>query len=179
MFVARPYLDLSKTSAEKSWRRFLLQKLSYVLCKNQTRAVEGVEGVEGGGGGRGKSSIAPIGIERRMSLPIVTSRAVIPGSSKGFYRGKLFLCCGQRKSVSEHVSCLWNWQYSLANSIFTSIKQAFLEIDRWKRDEILKAWASSVTDIKRMQKSWKLRETHEIYMPWVFQLVSEVKHLAK
>ena len=82
-----------------------MQKLSYVLCKNQTRAVEGVEGVEGGGG-RGKSSIAPIGIERRMSLPIVTSRAVIPGSSKGFYRGKLFLCCGQRKSVSEHVSCL-------------------------------------------------------------------------
>ena len=51
MFVARPYLDLSKTSAEKSWRRFLLQKLSYVLCKNQTRAVEGVEGVEGEGEG--------------------------------------------------------------------------------------------------------------------------------
>ena len=43
----------------------------------------------------------------------------------------------------------------------------------------MKAWASSVTDIKGMQKSWKLRETLEIYMPWVFQLVSEVKHLAK
>ena len=43
----------------------------------------------------------------------------------------------------------------------------------------MKPWAPSVTDIKRMQKSWKLRETHEIYMPLVFQLVSEVKHLAK
>ena len=75
-----------------------MQKLSYVLCKNQTREVEGVEG---GGGGRGKSSIAPIGIARRMSLPIVTSRAVIPGSSKGFYAVDRENPCQNMYLVSE------------------------------------------------------------------------------
>ena len=172
------------------WLDFLLQSYNSYLCWLRGVRFMKIRLWRGagrrGGGGRGWEKL---GIARRMSLPMVTSRAVIQGSSKGFYRVKLFLCCGQRKSVSEqwkswrnratNIFCLWNWQYTLENSIFTFIKQAFLEMDRWKSDEIMKACASSVTDIKRMQKSWKLRETHEIYMAWVFQLVSEVNHLAK
>ena len=46
----------------------------------------------GGGGGRGlmNSSIAPIGIARRMILAIVTSREIYPGNFKWIHRAKLF-----------------------------------------------------------------------------------------
>ena len=37
-------------------------------------------------------------------------------------------------------------------------------MDRCERDEIMKALASLVTEIQRMQNSWKPRETHEIHM---------------
>ena len=42
------------------------------------------------GGGVMNSSIAPIGIARRMILAIVTSREIFPGNFKWFQRAKLF-----------------------------------------------------------------------------------------
>ena len=41
-------------------------------------------------GGVMNSSIAPIGIARRMILAIVTSREIYPGNFKWFHRAKLF-----------------------------------------------------------------------------------------
>ena len=41
-------------------------------------------------GGVVNSSIAPIGIARRMILAVVTSREIYPGNFKWFHRAKLF-----------------------------------------------------------------------------------------
>ena len=71
MFVARPYLDLSKTSAEKVKNAFK----GVFFCRNCPTFYVKIRLLRwrgGGGGGGGKSTIAPIGIARRMSLLTVT-----------------------------------------------------------------------------------------------------------
>ena len=42
---------------------------------------------------------------------------------------------------------------AVAKSIYYFRKQAFLDMDRWERDEIMKGCASLVMEIQRMQNS--------------------------
>lgn len=69
-----------------------------------------------------------MGIARRMSLAILTSRPLILGSQGSFI-------WKQRKSqrnVATNVFCLCKLQYFLENSILTVTRQAFLEIGTWQ-----------------------------------------------
>ena len=98
-----------------------------------------------------------MGIARRMSLAILTSRALILGSSRSV-SGK------QRKSkrkMATNVFCLCKLQYSLENRILTVIQQAFLEIGTWQAPIsfptiVMSAWTSKESKTKSPLFSHKM-----------------------